>query len=544
MSPALFDESKYMTTSPLFLGASALVILAYLIKTILSRPQKIDFPIVGKPGSADWQEALLEGSARYPNTPFIIPSDPLTVVLPHCTHDEVRTLPEEKVSFQKEIDRMFLTAHTKFGKDAPAVVKTVKTDLIRHTASTTGALQDELHYALDTELGTCESWTKVVLLEKALRIVALISGRVFVGRPLSRNEEWLQASIDYTTDCIRAKDAAAEWPAWTRYFVAPFLPEIRKVQAHTNKAAELLKPLINGCIRRFKEGKGVGGESGDEFDDDQGAVVSWFMKHTSPELREDPYNLALNQLTLSFASIHTSSSAVCHILLDLASHPEFIAPLRKEIEQVIAEDGFELDGSGKECLKKQSLTKLKKLDSLLKESQRMNPPGLTANLRLTAAPLHLSTGHTIPKGTRIVYDTNALNLAGPDISSLPHDPSTMPRLDPPSVFSPFRFSSLRETPGNESKYQYVTTSKESMNFGHGNHACPGRFFAGVEIKLIMEEILRFWDFRLVGDTEMKGGERPKNFVLDTIVAPNPGAELEFKRRVSVLKIRRGVKSED
>lgn len=90
-----------------------------------------------------------------------------------------------------------------------------------------------------------------------------------------------------------------------------------------------------------------------------------------------------------------------------------------------------------------------------------------ASLRVTTAPLHLSTGHTIPKGTSVVYDSHAVNLAGPNISSLAHDPSTMPKLDAPNVFSPFRFSSIRETPGNESKYQYVTTSKDSMNFGHG-----------------------------------------------------------------------------
>ncbi|CCD46911.1 hypothetical protein BofuT4_P114500.1 [Botrytis cinerea T4] len=531
MSPALFDKSKDMTMSPLFLGASALIVLAYVIKAILSRPQKLDLPIVGKPGADYWQEALLEGTTKYPNTPFVLPSDPPLVVLPHCTHEEVRTLTEEKVSFQEEVHRMFLSAHTKVGTDFPVVVKTVKTDLTRHSASTVGALEDETNYALDTEFGTGESWTKVVLFEKVVRIVALVSGRVFVGRPLSRNEEWLQASIQYTIDCAKARDAANEWPVWTRYFVVPFLPEIKKVKSHTVKAAELLKPLINQCIQRFKEGKGIGGESGDEFDDDQGTFVSWIMKHTSPELRENPYSLAINQLTLSFASIHTTTMAVCHILFDLASHPEFIAPLREEIEQVIAEDGFEVDGSGKKCLKKQSMAKLKKLDSLLKESQRVNPPGIIANSRITTAPLHLSTGHTIPKGTRIGYDAQVLNTAGPNLSLLPHDPSTMPQLDPPSVFSPFRFASIRETPGNESKYQFVTTSKEAMNFGHGNHACPGRFFAGVEIKVILIELLRGWDFRNVGDTEMKGGGRPENFCVDTAINPNPVAEIEFKRRV-------------
>ncbi|KAF7880144.1 uncharacterized protein EAF02_007781 [Botrytis sinoallii] len=250
MSPALLDESKPMAMSLLFLGASALVILAYFIRTILSRPQKLDFPIVGKPGSVDWQEALREGAARYPNTPFTLPSDPPMVVLPHCTNDEIRLFPKENTSFEKEIECIFYTAHI-FCRDASVVVKIVKTDLICYVVS--------------------------------------------------------------TTDCIKAKNTVVEWPAWTRYFVALFLPEIKKVQSHMNRAADLLKPLIDGCIRRFREGQGLGGESGDEFEDDQGAFVIWMMKHTSPELRENPYNLAVNQLTLSFASIHTTSSAICYV---------------------------------------------------------------------------------------------------------------------------------------------------------------------------------------------------------------------------------------
>lgn len=68
------------------------------------------------------------------------------------------------------------------------------------------------------------------------------------------------------------------------------------------------------------------------------------------------------------------------------------------------------------------------------------------------------------------------------------------------------------------------------NIQIGNHACPGRFFAGVEIKVVMVELLRNWEFRNVGDTEMKGGERPGNIVLGNLIHPNPAAQLEFKRR--------------
>ncbi|KAJ8068048.1 hypothetical protein OCU04_003624 [Sclerotinia nivalis] len=532
MSPTILDKSKEMTMSPFLLGASTVLLLAYVIRAILARPQKLSFPVVGKPDDADFQAALIEGSAKYPNTPYVLRTDPPLVVLPISTHDEVRNLPESKVSFMEDVANIFLAKHTGIGEDSPAITKVVKTDLTRHVASTVDALQDEMRYALDKEFGTCESWTKVVLMEKVLKMVALLSGRVFVGRPLSRTEAWINTSIDYTADCVKAKDEVAKFPAFLRYFAVPFLPEIRKVKQHKTKAAELLRPVIEGCMRRFKEGKGAGKESGDEFDDDQGTFISWVLKWTDEKNRENPFVLAKNQLGLSFAAIHTTSMGAAHILFDLASHPEFIAPLREEIEQVIAEDGYEVDGSGSTNLKKQSFTKLKKMDSLMKESQRVNPPGLVVNFRLTTSPLTLSTGHTIPKGTRICYDAHTINTSGPDLSSIPHDPSLIASLDPPSTFSPFRWSSLRATPGNESKFQFVTTSKQSINFGHGNHACPGRFFAGVELKVVIVEIIRNWDIRLVGDKEGKGGERPPNYIYDTNVVPNPFEHLEFRRRKS------------
>jgi cytochrome P450 len=50
----------------------------------------------------------------------------------------------------------------------------------------------------------------------------------------------------------------------------------------------------------------------------------------------------------------------------------------------------------------------------------------------------------------------------------------------PEVFDGFRFSKLRESEESGSaKFQVVTTSLDYLPFGHGRHACPGRFFAAV-----------------------------------------------------------------
>jgi cytochrome P450 len=74
------------------------------------------------------------------------------------------------------------------------------------------------------------------------------------------------------------------------------------------------------------------------------------------------------------AAIHTTTMAATAAIYDLAAHPEYIQPLREEIQQVIDEDGQDVDRDGFMKLKKPSMPKLWKLDSFLKESQRCTPP--------------------------------------------------------------------------------------------------------------------------------------------------------------------------
>jgi len=151
-------------------------------------------------------------------------------------------------------------------------------------------------------------------------------------------------------------------------------------------------------------------------------------------------------------------------------------------------------------------------------------------IRVTVAPLTLSNGVTVPSGTRIAFNSHAVHFSA---STTTFSPSYNPAsAKPPSEFDGFRFFNLRAMPGKENKHQFVTTSLDSIAFGHGSHACPGRFFASNEIKVVLIELLRSWDFRLKGDILGLGGEekRPKNYENHMSIAPNATAEVEFKRR--------------
>ena len=74
-------------------------------------------------------------------------------------------------------------------------------------------------------------------------------------------------------------------------------------------------------------------------------------------------------------------------------------------------------------------------------------------------------------------------------------------------------------------------TEDSLGFGLGNQACPGRFFAVNQIKLMMAKFLTRWDLTL----EKKGVEytvgRPTYQYYDfSVVAPAEyGMELKWRQ---------------
>lgn len=125
----------------------------------------------------------------------------------------------------------------------------------------------------------------------------------------------------------------------------------------------------------------------------------------------------------------------------------------------------------------------------------------------------LSNGLILPKGSHIgvAAGANALD-------------ETL--FENAQEFDGFRFEHMRNIVGNESKYQFVTTSDvDQLHWGVGTHACPGRFFAAYEIKMLLARILVKYDIKL-----KDGAERPVDIMKDIRVIPNPMAEVLFRNR--------------
>jgi len=233
-------------------------------------------------------------------------------------------------------------------------------------------------------------------------------------------------------------------------------------------------------------------------------MIQWAIDNAGDK-KWDMDHMAETYLEVSMAAIHTTSMNVTQVLYDLTFRPEYIEPLREEIAAVLAAD------NGK--LVKTSMTKLRKMDSFIRETQRYSPPSLVQMSREVRKPITLSDGTVLPKGIQISLPSHQINM----------DESLWER---PDEFDGFRFEKMRKTPGNENRFQFVTTGADNINFGHGIHACPGRFFASNEIKVLLVNLLLNYDIKMM-DSEKS---RPENIYQQLSIIPDGRTKLLFKKR--------------
>ncbi|KAK7965825.1 uncharacterized protein PG986_000102 [Apiospora aurea] len=214
-------------------------------------------------------------------------------------------------------------------------------------------------------------------------------------------------------------------------------------------------------------------------------------------------------MSITWASIHTSTYALTQILFDLAANPEYQDILREEIEEVFS------DGSTEEVLGS-DLPKLAKMDSFMKEAMRLNPNTIVAPLRMVMAdPLTLSSGQTLRPGDSFGFDSSSINYSK-ELYSSPG----------PETFDGLRFYRMRQKAGYEQKHQFGATGvQETFDFGHGIHACPGRHFATTEIKILLIHMLTSYDIKL-----KDGHKRPTNGLDEIWWIPDPTAEVLIKSR--------------
>lgn len=132
--------------------------------------------------------------------------------------------------------------------------------------------------------------------------------------------------------------------------------------------------------------------------------------------------------------------------------------------------------------------------------------------RAVVSDFTFSDGTRVPSGSYVLVPMYAMYL----------DDELYPNA---ATFDAFRWSRMREQPGNENRFQFVSTSTGHINFGHGRDACPGRFFASQEIKLLLAHTLLNYDLKLADPTGL-----PIPSWYDRSRLPNQTAQVLFRAR--------------
>ncbi|OKL55589.1 hypothetical protein UA08_09170 [Talaromyces atroroseus] len=94
-----------------------------------------------------------------------------------------------------------------------------------------------------------------------------------------------------------------------------------------------------------------------------------FLQHLmdgGQEIHDDVETTVQRLMVTYLGSGPSTVIDVAQVLFDLCAHPEYVEPLRQEALEVLRKGGYT----------KQALADMKKMDSFMRESQRLRPPTL------------------------------------------------------------------------------------------------------------------------------------------------------------------------
>jgi cytochrome P450 len=189
-----------------------------------------------------------------------------------------------------------------------------------------------------------------------MRLVSRISARIFHSAASADNDHWLDIASEHVHSAVVWTENLKKWPAILRPLVYRFV----KGRGHMMQRFEEGKALVAQTLENKKA------NGGEPLSDPQSLLDYLYESELGPD-NVEAHTIA--QINLCVAAIQSMAATVTQCLMDLATHPEYAPELVEEIKTVIEKNNGVVD--------KRVLTELWKLDSFIKETQRLNPPDLS-----------------------------------------------------------------------------------------------------------------------------------------------------------------------
>ncbi|KXJ88002.1 cytochrome P450 [Microdochium bolleyi] len=442
------------------------------------------------------------------------------LILPESSCEWAMTQPDSALSVSEAFLQANLSTyslgHSRYWGD-PWQFAIVKTQLNNMLTTLIPAVADELDYIVPKVLGNdTESWREIHLDEAVRMIVAAASSRFTVGLPLCRNEDYLQRTMAIIDGVMLTAIVGNCIPS----FLVPIAARLTSIKTWHN-----LVKIKNHITPQYQDRLNTLEKDASEQEQDQLQVMLRFAQKKRPTEVNNIGIMATRLAASNFVSMHQTSGTATQMIMNIIdSDPEHgtISKLREEADAV-------LWGRGEWT--KEKFIAMTRHDSVARETMRCTFPfGNRGLLRKV-----MKDGIVTDKGVKLKKGTIVAFLA----SQAQKDPA---KFDNADSFDPWRFSRQveKETAASSGKTEdgakkkvayhetaFVTTSPDYLPFGHGRHACPGRFLVDFELKMTVAYILKHYDIKFPDEYN---GRRPANKQVAELTAPPPGVKILVKKR--------------
>ncbi|KAL2847551.1 cytochrome P450 [Aspergillus pseudoustus] len=441
--------------------------------------------------------------------PVIIPGFGVRdeIILPSSSMRWALAQPDSALSVAQafvEVDQVvYSLGHTRYVAD-PWQGLLVRREMNSVLEIIVAAMNDELGIAFDARFGTDEeNWKEIDLLETVRMVVAQAASRFTVGLPLCRNEQYLKDSFDVVDGCIINAGVTGGTPKILRPIIGRLVS--LKSRLAQKKVMKHFEPTYRARLETLKHAKDDPSEPQDH--------LQMMIRYAERERRHELYDLDIMARRLSaanFGSMHQTSIQVTNMLLNImGSDAEYntIAVLRDEVNRILGDE---------KTWTKAKVSKMTRADSVARETLRCQSFGGRAVFRKVMKDgVVTDTGVELPKGCLISFFSQPVH-------------ADEAKYEDPLKYDPFRFSRIREADAAKANtLSFVSTSPDNLPFGHGKHACPGRFLVDFELKMIIAYVLTHYDVKFPAEYHDK---RPENKWLTEAIVPPPGAKILIKRR--------------
>ncbi|EZF23054.1 hypothetical protein H112_04207 [Trichophyton rubrum D6] len=362
----------------------------------------------------------------------------------------------------------------KRGVDGTPLVRTLRSLLTNNVPNLVPDIRAAVSKIFDTfhdSLPAINGAKAAPLYPMVKEAVAYSNALAFFGAELAQDKQFMKAAIDFIENTLLIAEIL-------RLLPNSLVPIVGKLLARHFRSHDVLhRTLIPVTEERLRERalKRLGRKIPTHKD-----CIQWVMECSPTQKPWSAERIVHELMALWFGSVHVLTTTICYAVHDICLHPEYVEPLRKELQGPEWE-AFEKTGKG-----------LPLLDNFIRESSRLTPVESMSTRRQALQPFQLSDGTKIEIGDCFCTPQRAMA----------RDPAYFEK---PLDFHGFRFVDPRvlaglEQPGfnipETAKPSQLTDTSNSQLWGTGRMACPGRFYAAAVMKIILGLYLTKYDMEL------------------------------------------------